>query len=215
MSKSPGGKQRCSWGQHACTQRWPWLPLQTQWAGQPCYALSRPGTFLKKKVRRGETKVDILGGVFCDSAQPTLHDVVTIQELLLCRSLHPNLGWLRVKNTALHTFGRSTRVLRWTVYAARTLCCYDLVLSVGCQEVKGSDVEAEFTGFCKFSWEKKFNHWWSLGSTSFIQSTCWRYQSRCPDWWDSLSPHCFPASWSFQTHSKPWRENEGLNTLYV
>ena len=45
-------------------------------------------------------------------------------------------------------------------------------------------------------------------STSFIQSTCWRYQSRCPDWWDSLSPHCFPVSWSFQTHSKPWRENE-------
>ena len=155
----------------------------------------------------GQKKVAILGGVFCDSAQPTLHDVVTIQELLLCRSLHPNLGWLRVKNTALQTFGRSTRVLRWTVYAARTLCCYDLVLSVGCKEVKGSDVEAEFTGFCKFSWKRI--HSLMIGrSTSFIQSTCWRYQSRCPDWWDSLSPHCFPASWSFQTHSKPWRENE-------
>ena len=50
-----------------------------------------PWYLFEEKVRRAKQKVDILGGVFCDSAQPTLHDVVTIQELLLCRSLHPNL----------------------------------------------------------------------------------------------------------------------------
>ena len=28
----------------------------------------------------------------------------------------------------------------------------DLVLSIGCKEVEGSDVEAELAGFCEFSW---------------------------------------------------------------
>lgn len=96
----------------------------------------------------------------------------------------------------------------------------DLMLSIGCKEVESSDVEAEFARFCELSWNhfiftvtnihlhfNQYNHYYH-----HYNNYWWCYQSRCPGWWDSLWPHCFPASWSSQTHSTPYKRKEDMKS---
>ena len=96
----------------------------------------------------------------------------------------------------------------------------DLMLSIGCKEVESSDVEAEFARFCELSWNhfiftvtnihlhfNQYNHYYH-----HYNNYWWCYQSRCPGWWDSLWPHCFPASWSPQTHSTPYKRKEDMKS---
>ena len=88
---APGGMQQCSWGPRACTPRWLLQPPQTQWAGQPCCARSHPGTWGGQEFEGSNLQKCSLWSVLRDPAQPTFHNVMPIQELLLCRSFHPDL----------------------------------------------------------------------------------------------------------------------------
>ena len=90
-NSTPGGMQQCSWGLRACTPRWLLLPPQTQWASQPCCAQSHPGTWGGQRIKGSNVQNCILWSVLRDPAQPTFHDMMPIQELLLCRSFHPDL----------------------------------------------------------------------------------------------------------------------------
>ena len=90
-NSAPGGMQQCSWGPRACTPRRLLQPPQTQWAGQPCCARSHPGTWGGQRFERSNLYKCLLWSVLRDPAQPTFHNVMPIQELLLYRSFHPDL----------------------------------------------------------------------------------------------------------------------------